>query len=68
MFIWQTLGERMRYNVYKVLFRGQFWEVCEASEQRARIACAHSNRKPVSWVRSCEKIGETDHPYIKLIG
>lgn len=57
----------MRYNVYKLQCNGQLWVICEETEQSARIACAHSNRVPVRWTHSCEKIGETDHPYMKRI-
>lgn len=57
----------MRYNVYKLKCNGQLWVVCEETEQLARIACAHANKVTVKWTSSCEKIGETDHPYMKRI-
>lgn len=57
----------MRYNVYKLQCNGQIWVVCEETERRARITCAHYNGVKVRRVGFCEKIGETDHPYSKRI-
>ena len=57
----------MNYNVYKVTLDLDEYEICEEDEQRARIACAHANRKSVNAVTSCVKIGETKEPYIKRI-
>ena len=57
----------MRYNIYRVRFNSEDYEVCEEDEQRARIACAHANFRSVSLITACEKIGETDKPYIKKL-
>lgn len=57
----------MTYNVYKVKLGLDEYEICEEDEQRARIACAHANSKPIREIISCQKIGETNKPFIRKI-
>lgn len=57
----------MEYNIYRIALGLRLFEVCEETEQMAKIVCAHCNRKSIKEVHSIVKIGETDSPYIKEI-